>query len=259
MIVHFFEHTIVNINMVTWAVFLMNVPYFWGVDTGHDSNENKISFKAVCNSAFYPLLWAIHHTLFCRDFMKQFMRDYLLIKSDRIICVLFIYTSITLWYLSISNWSKDEPIGGGMFWNINIEIVSKYVGFGYFEYIEYFFNHFGTIISMYGAYYSLHKLQQGSESLFADELFTGSVYGIVRHPIVFCQVCALWLTPKMTKQRLIWSIIWTIYALIGIQFEERTLVKKYGQAYIKYQKNVPQFYPNIAMLFQTGNNIDKNN
>ena len=58
--------------------------------------------------------------------MKQFMKDYLFIKSDRIIFVLFFYTSTVLWYLSIANWSKhDEPIGGGMFWNININIVNK--------------------------------------------------------------------------------------------------------------------------------------
>ena len=241
----------------------MNVPCFGGVDTGYNNNDNnyEISFKTVCNSVFYPLLWAIHHTLFCREFMKQFMRDYLFIKSDRIIFVLFFYTSTVLWHLSIANWSKvDEPIGGGMFWNININIVSKIVSNDKFgEYFEYFFNHIGTVVSMYGAYYSLSKLQQGSKNLFPHELFTESVYGYIRHPIVFCQICALWLTPKMTKQRLIWSIIWTFYALIGIQFEEKSLVNKYGKSYIKYQNNVPQFYPNIAkLLFQNSHNIDKN-
>ena len=63
MVSHFFETSVVNINMVTWVVFLMNVPCFGGVDTGYDNSENncEISFKAVCNSVFYPLLWAIHH------------------------------------------------------------------------------------------------------------------------------------------------------------------------------------------------------
>ena len=65
---------------------------------------------------------------------------------------------------------------------------------------------------MFGAYYSLFQLQKGSKTLFPNQMLTGSVYRIMRHPIVFCQVCILWLTPIMTKQRL---IIWTICTLIG--------------------------------------------
>jgi hypothetical protein len=47
----------------------------------------------------------------------------------------------------------------------------------------------------------------------------------------------------MTVDRLVFAVGMTIYILIGLFFEERTLRRQFGMTYEKYQTEVPQLIP----------------
>jgi protein-S-isoprenylcysteine O-methyltransferase Ste14 len=49
----------------------------------------------------------------------------------------------------------------------------------------------------------------------------------------------------MTLSRLQWNLLFTAYALMGTYFEERDLVKNFGQQYLNYRKQVPGFIPKL--------------
>jgi hypothetical protein len=63
-------------------------------------------------------------------------------------------------------------------------------------------------------------------------------YALVRHPIYFAWLLVVWPTPTMTGTRLVFAAVSTVYLLVAIPFEERTLVRTVGQPYVDYQRQV---------------------
>ena len=53
----------------------------------------------------------------------------------------------------------------------------------------------------------------------------------------------LWITPHMTIGHVLLSAGMTIYILIGVHFEERSLAKELGADYERYQARTPKFLP----------------
>lgn len=75
------------------------------------------------------------------------------------------------------------------------------------------------------------------------KLVVNGLYRYVRHPLYLFGLLILWLLPLMTWNILAFNLGATVYILIGIQFEERKLLKEFGQAYADYQRNVPMLIP----------------
>ena len=69
------------------------------------------------------------------------------------------------------------------------------------------------------------------------------LYALVRHPIMLGMLIGLWATPTMTVGHAMLAGFMTVYILIGIHFEERDLVAKHGDAYRRYQREVPRLVP----------------
>ncbi|MBN1312720.1 MAG: isoprenylcysteine carboxylmethyltransferase family protein [Anaerolineae bacterium] len=76
-----------------------------------------------------------------------------------------------------------------------------------------------------------------------EPLNKGSVYGIVRHPLYLFSLLILWLMPVMSLNFLIFSIGATVYFMIGSLFEERWLLRAYGEEYRRYHARVPWVIP----------------
>jgi protein-S-isoprenylcysteine O-methyltransferase Ste14 len=64
------------------------------------------------------------------------------------------------------------------------------------------------------------------------------LYGLVRHPIYFGWALMVWPAPVMTGSRLLFAILSTLYLVVAIPLEERTLVEDFGDAYRDYQRDV---------------------
>lgn len=64
------------------------------------------------------------------------------------------------------------------------------------------------------------------------------LYRFSRHPIYVAVLGILWLRPAMTEGGLLLSTVLTVYILVGIQFEERKLVRELGEPYRDYQRRV---------------------
>ncbi|MCL4530910.1 MAG: isoprenylcysteine carboxylmethyltransferase family protein [Chloroflexi bacterium] len=77
----------------------------------------------------------------------------------------------------------------------------------------------------------------------ADALTTGGLYRLVRHPLYLFGLLFIWLTPIMTVNMLIVYVSLTIYIFIGAYFEERKLLREFGQAYADYKSRTPMIIP----------------
>ncbi len=65
----------------------------------------------------------------------------------------------------------------------------------------------------------------------------------VRHPLYLAALLIIWAAPELTADRLLFSLLWTGWIIIGTFLEERDLRNNFGDAYAIYQKSVPMLIP----------------
>jgi protein-S-isoprenylcysteine O-methyltransferase Ste14 len=85
----------------------------------------------------------------------------------------------------------------------------------------------------------------------ADEtpvLVVSGLYRRMRHPLYTAGLLFIWLTPQMTVNLLALNLSLTIYILIGATFEERKLVRQFGQAYVEYRERTPMLIPRFGRV-----------
>lgn len=89
----------------------------------------------------------------------------------------------------------------------------------------------------------------GLRQLFEDEkpgqLVTRGLYTLVRHPLYLFSLSFLWLGPTMSVNSLVFNIGVTAYFIIGAYFEERNLLRDFGEAYAVYKRNTPFLIPGL--------------
>jgi protein-S-isoprenylcysteine O-methyltransferase Ste14 len=68
-------------------------------------------------------------------------------------------------------------------------------------------------------------------------------YKYIRHPLYFFSIMFLLFRPVMDLFYLTCLICIMIYFYMGSHYEEKKLVEKFGEDYIRYRKVVPRFFP----------------
>lgn len=114
----------------------------------------------------------------------------------------------------------------------------------------------GQLTAALGAIYGLWKtdiwhflglrqlIEPGASTRGASpSLIVTGMYAWVRHPIYFWGLLFLWLAPQMTMNQAMLSLIFSVYLYVGTFFEERRLVREFGDAYRYYQQRVPRLVP----------------
>ena len=90
----------------------------------------------------------------------------------------------------------------------------------------------------------------GLRQLFEKEksgaLVVHGLYKIVRHPLYTFSLLFLWLSPSVSQNSLTIYIGSTLYILIGVYFEERKLLREFGEAYAAYKKSTPMLIPGFV-------------
>jgi protein-S-isoprenylcysteine O-methyltransferase Ste14 len=84
---------------------------------------------------------------------------------------------------------------------------------------------------------------RGIQSTQADQFSVPLLYRYMRHPMLSGSLIAFWATPQMSVDRLVLVIGFSVYILVGIQFEERSLRQRFGQLYVDYAARTPSLLP----------------
>jgi methanethiol S-methyltransferase len=95
----------------------------------------------------------------------------------------------------------------------------------------------------------------GISQIFAkeapSELVTDGLYRYMRHPLYSAGLLFIWLTPSMTINRLTLYVCLTIYIFLGAYFEERKLLREFGQKYQSYKAKTPMLIPFLPVHLNT--------
>ena len=88
-----------------------------------------------------------------------------------------------------------------------------------------------------------HRKGNGETPGRNDLLFTGKGYGLVRHPLYLGCSLLLAFHPVQTRNSAATAAAVIAYFYIGTFFEERRMLRKFGESYREYQRRVPRFLP----------------
>ena len=80
-----------------------------------------------------------------------------------------------------------------------------------------------------------------------SRLVVKGLYKYMRHPLYTFGLLFVWLTPVMTANMLVLYISLTAYTIIGAHFEERKLLREFGEDYAVYKKNTPMLVPKVRI------------
>ena len=80
----------------------------------------------------------------------------------------------------------------------------------------------------------------------AQRFRTPFLYRVVRHPLYLGMLLGFWSVPVMTAGRLLFAVGFSVYVLIGIAFEERDLVRQFGDRYRRYREQVGMLLPRVG-------------
>ena len=183
-------------------------------------------------------LFAVQHSVMARKWFKDWWTRLVPKPIERATYVLF--SSLAL-ILLFTFW---QPLGG-VIWSVE-DPVGRFVlralfafGWGLLLYSTFLINHFDLFGLRQVWRYLLRRPETGLQFV------TPGPYRMVRHPLYVGWLFAFWMTPVMTFAHLLFSIATTAYILLAIQFEERDLVREFGETYEEYRRSVPMLLPSL--------------
>jgi protein-S-isoprenylcysteine O-methyltransferase Ste14 len=104
------------------------------------------------------------------------------------------------------------------------------------------------------SFIGLHQLFL-PEDTSPPRLTTDGLYRFVRHPLYTAGLVFIWLLPIMTWNLLALNIGLTLYIVIGAYFEERKLLREFGDPYAEYRRRTPMLVPGLRFSHNRSHDI----
>ena len=218
------------------VAFLMNLDVPYRVDAGKEATS---VLDAFIIDFLLISIFACQHSVMARQGFKRWLKQYIPDLIERSIYVFFSSLALVLIFVFwVPNrqplYDLSDMIPEVIFWLLIA------CGFVILSWATFLVNHF-ELFGLRQAW--LHYRQQKYRELDFEEK---SLYRWIRHPIMLGTLIILWASPQMSLGHFWFSGLMTVYMLIGIHFEEKSLLQQHGELYRNYQsrtwKLVPYFY-----------------
>jgi protein-S-isoprenylcysteine O-methyltransferase Ste14 len=182
-------------------------------------------------------LFALHHSVMARTRAKQWLATWFPESLER---SLYVATAGILLLLQLWCWQPLQQV----LWQFESGILSTLLWFVF---------GIGVVVSAASTFAFDHAhlfgLRQAWSAwrhtgLIEPEFHTPWLYRQARHPMQLGILLFLWSAPTMTLGQLQLALGFTAYMLVGLHFEEKSLLRQFGANYEDYQRRVPMLIPN---------------
>ncbi|MGE3526427.1 MAG: SRPBCC family protein [Gemmatimonadales bacterium] len=185
------------------------------------------------------VLFGVQHSLMARAAFKERWTRIIHPSMERSTFVLatglVLLPLVALWQpLPAALWSFDSPVARGALRGVAL------LGWAYLFLATFAIDHF-----------ELFGLQQ-SWRAFRDRPPVAVpfrerwMYRFDRHPIMTGVLVGLWATPDMTVGHLLFAGGLSAYLVVGVQLEERALLRQWGEVYESYRRRVRSLVPTLG-------------
>lgn len=198
-----------------------------------NSGNPSSLYSALITDLGLILIFALQHSVMARNSFKNWFNTLFPKSIGRSIYILLtsICLGILIWFwqpIPLIIYDVSET------WLGNILLFLYYFGWA-----------IGILSSFEIDHLALFGVKQALKPAYQDptELKKPFFYRIVRHPIYTGWLLIHWMTPVMTLGHLLLAIGMTIYIYVALVFEERDLIKHFGEKYIHYKNTTPKVNP----------------
>jgi protein-S-isoprenylcysteine O-methyltransferase Ste14 len=214
---------------VVFALSLLFCAYAYLVPFGRVLHDGSVLGPVISDVTLFAG-FALHHSLLARSATKARVRELIPPSLERSV---YIWTASVLFIIVCALW---RPVPGEL-----------YHVSGHGAWIGHAVQLLGIVVTIRSAA-RLDVLDLAGVRPVMDPprlergdhvpLETAGWYGFVRHPVYFAWVLMVFGAPHMTMTRVVFAATSTIYLVVAIPFEERTLVHVFGDEYRAYQQRV---------------------
>jgi methanethiol S-methyltransferase len=200
--------------------------YFYAFVLGSAVPADPVALPraVVVNTVLFGI-FAAHHSVFAREAGKRWVTRLVPSEMER---SLYVWVSSALLIAVCMLWQLVPGTG------YRVE--------GAVRWLFYALQLFGLYITARGAGLldplELAGIRQAEQKPEAVVFRNNGPFGLVRHPIYLGWVLMTFAAPTMTINRLMFAAITSLYLVLAIPWEERSLVAAFGERYRRYQSSV---------------------
>lgn len=218
--------------------FILFVSDVWLVQTVNSVTQSVSFVSVVIVNVFALLLFGLQHSIMARPSFKRWLVKVIDPSIERSTYILG--TALAIWamcYLWI-------PFGD-VIWHFETEIavfmIRSVAIFGWlFLFLATFMiNHF----ELFGLTQSYAPMHGNTAPSVAFKI--SGFYKIVRHPIQTGVLIGIWAVPLATTSHIVFATGISIYIFVGLHFEEKDLIREFGDVYLNYMQQVKRVIPFI--------------
>jgi len=229
-------------GVISYLIFFLSFLYAIGfvgnlvVPKSIDSGSEGPFVASLVINIILLSIFALQHSVMARPAFKLWWTRYVPLPIERSTYVLLSSLALILLYwlwqpMTGVIWSVENRVGA-MILNILF-----WAGWIFALLSTFMINHF----DLFGLRqtYLLLKNREYTEIEFT----TPGLYRYIRHPIMTGFIIAFWATPHMTTGHLLFAVVTTLYIIVAVQFEERDLIRSFGDSYKDYRRQVSMLFP----------------
>jgi methanethiol S-methyltransferase len=182
----------------------------------------RTTLPGVAINAALFAVFALHHSLFARQSIKRHVAR---IVPDRLVRSFYVWTASLLLLMVLACW---QPIAGEAYgvtgWRAVAHAAVQVGGL--------------WLITRSVATIDPLELAGIKPTSGHNALQITGPYRWVRHPLYLGWLLAVFGAAHMTADRLTFAVITTAYLWVAIPWEERSLLRMFGEPYARYQQTV---------------------
>ena len=184
------------------------------------------------------VLFGVQHSIMARRGFKQWLTKIIPAATERATYMLAsgVVTIIVVYFwqtLPGTVWHIENSVAQIVLWSLYA------IGIAYLLLATFITNHF-ELMGLRQVYLFFRN-KPYSALPFTNKF----MYRYSRHPMMLGMLIIFWATPVMSVTHLVLAVLFTLYIAVGIYFEERDLIRDFGETYRKYKKDIATFIPGM--------------
>jgi protein-S-isoprenylcysteine O-methyltransferase Ste14 len=193
--------------------------------------------EAVLNDLLLVALFGLQHSVMARRSFKAWWAGVVpevVERSTYVVATCAVLALLFLFWIPVPApvvWNVEHRVGVALLWSL------FWAGWLLAGVSTFLLDHF----ELFGLKQVLAPLVRhvAPEAVFRTPL----LYRHVRHPLYAGFLLTFWAMPVMTAGRFLFALAFTAYIAVGIAFEERDLIRQFGERYLRYREQVGMLVP----------------